>query len=1185
MKIKNFSILKQFIVTIILLFTIMIIGVVYTTNDTIEKNRKLKELTQLIHLADSISELLNETQKERGAGAGFIGSGGKKFASILEKQRKLTDEKIIIFKESFKNVNLPIILQKKTDISIGLLNKLPIIREKINNLKFSLIDELDFYTKIDNSLLEIVETYMDISKNFYLLKSIDSYTSFLRVKELVGLERGLMTAVISENKWEKGFYTKYISLMVNQKIYLDKSLSITDESIVKHYKKISKNEVFEKVKKIEKILKNNLDGDFGINSVDFYMLLTKKIDLLTEVDEKMNNYNFQLLNQKKYQIKKQLYTNVAVILFLLFIMFWLIYVAKKQIEKEVLYFLLNSQDNIIILNDGKKIESTNDAFFKFFDKFDSLKGFAKVHYCICDYFIKEEGYIYPFEDKNWVEYILENIDKEHKVKIEKNGKIFRFKILAKKIQNSEKFILTLTDITELEKEKEKIENLNIELNQYMDFIHKSSLVSKTDLDGVITFVNDKFCQTSGYIKKELLGKAHSLVRHPDTKKETFATLWETIKSGKIWKGEIKNRKKDGSAYYVKAMIAPIKDKDGEIKEYIAIRQNITKLVEAMEKAQEAEQAEMLFLSNMSHEIRTPLNGILGFTELLNRSVNIQGDERKYIETISSSGQTLLHIINDILDISKIKSGNIELEKKEFNLIKSLKETAELFKAKAKAKNINYKICIDLHLPLVVADEHRLKQIVANLIGNAIKFTPKEGKIIFCIEQISQLENYVKLKFSVKDSGIGIAKDKQKTIFKEFSQADNSVTREFGGTGLGLAISSKFVNVMGSELKIKSELEKGSEFYFEIDLQVSNKKIQLKDSISKLNAALFWRSRYLDNIQEILSKIINNIQKENDMNNLLNYDLIIVHKDDYDDSLFLLKDKLIIIGDTGDSISSIPEDFDSSDIFNILVEFLDKKTDVKSVITTSIENKYNAKVLIAEDNIVNQELLKALLDEIEIKYEIANDGVEAVGAFKKGKFDLIFMDVNMPNMSGVEAIEKIKEYEKQNNLKQTPTVMLTANSMQGDREKFLEIANDYLAKPIDSNELKRVLNRFLNQKNEIEEEKENTKLEKIEQFEYNKNDIAKSMGLPVVIFDKILKSFFDNIDEDMKQLQSDIQSGDMEKINASAHKVKGASSAIKLDRFSEIAQIIEENARQNINIDYKQFEELENILNNYKGNIK
>jgi PAS domain S-box-containing protein len=386
---------------------------------------------------------------------------------------------------------------------------------------------------------------------------------------------------------------------------------------------------------------------------------------------------------------------------------------------------------------------------------------------------------------------------------------------------------------------------------------------------------------------------------------------------------------------------------------ISFAQDITSIIEK-EEALQANKTKSVFLANMSHEIRTPLNAITGFIEILKENIKDEKN-REYLKIIESSSESLLNIIDDILDFSKIESGKLEIDKHPFEPKKEFKTITNLFDAKASKKNINLILDIDKNIPeVLISDPLRIKQVIANLISNAIKFTP-EGKKIFITIFYKNNQLFV----SVKDEGIGIAKDKQKHIFEAFSQEDSSTTRKYGGTGLGLAISSKLVELLGGKLKLKSEVGKGSEFYFSIPVEVG--KLEKKE----------------ENVSQNLEK---------------------------------LKGK---------------------------------------------------KILLVEDNQANQMFMKILLKKLGFVFDIANDGVEAVEKYKNNKYDFILMDENMPNMNGIEATKKILKYEKENNLKHTPIIALTANAIKGDRERFLEAGMDeYLTKPLNKNELMKIFSKFL-----------------------------------------------------------------------------------------------------------------------------
>ena len=613
----------------------------------------------------------------------------------------------------------------------------------------------------------------------------------------------------------------------------------------------------------------------------------------------------------------------------------------------------------------------------------------------------------------------------------------------------------------------KFKEVNELLNQYKNAVDELLIVSKTDPQGIITYVNDNFCNISGYSKEELIGKPHNIIRHPDMPKELFKDMWQTIKKGENWRGIIKNRKKDGSEYWVDTGIMPIKDYEGKIIEYIALRTDITEVVKAKERAQSAKKMKSMFLANMSHEIRTPLNAILGFTQLLEKNKNLDEETQKYLRIINSSANTLLKIINDILDLSKMESKNITFDNKEFNPNKVFFDIAYLFLAKAKEKNIDYKIEIDNLPECIKSDEDRLKQVLANLIGNAIKFTHENGKITLSIKVIQEDETKVKLKFSVKDSGIGISKEKQKEIFKAFSQADDSITRKFGGTGLGLTISSKIVKKLGGVIEINSIEGEQSEFYFSL-------------------------------------------------------------------------------------------------------EFEKCKTETEQTKKGEENIIYDLKVLVAEDDEFNQELIKAILSKWDINFDIVSNGEEAVNYVKNNNYDLILLDINMPKMSGIDALKEIKKSTN------TPVIAMTANAFRDDVKNYFDIGfDDYIAKPIKLEELQKIFSKYSKKlKNSSKKDNYFTLLE-------------NTFGFDSDVLTKLIDIYLKNVEQDLKELQKAIEDKNLDTVLNLSHKIKGSSLNMKLDKIAQIAFEMEKNARnKNKDFDYKKyFDELKYLLEAWKKDIK
>lgn len=369
-------------------------------------------------------------------------------------------------------------------------------------------------------------------------------------------------------------------------------------------------------------------------------------------------------------------------------------------------------------------------------------------------------------------------------------------------------IWTFEDISKQKEAELKIKQLSLAVEQ------SSNSVIITDTSGTIQYVNSAFTRTTGYTFDEAIGKNPSILKSGKTPKAVSKQMWEAISSGKEWSGQFINKKKNGELYEEHVVIAPIRNEHGEIKNFIATKENISELKEAHRQADLANQSKSAFLANMSHEIRTPMNLIFGMTELL-QGTELQPEQHKFLNRIQTAANNLLNLINDILDYSKIESGKLHFEQQVIvveRLFSDLKETLTLA---AEKKELDFHFIIENKSEIYpVGDQLRLHQVLLNLAGNAIKFT-EHGKVEVKVILRDLDEKLCIALFSVKDTGIGIRAEKQKHIFDSFSQANSTITREYGGTGLGLAISSRLIELMGGKIKLSSTPGLGSIFSFSL----------------------------------------------------------------------------------------------------------------------------------------------------------------------------------------------------------------------------------------------------------------------------------------------------------------------------------------------------------------------------------
>lgn len=357
--------------------------------------------------------------------------------------------------------------------------------------------------------------------------------------------------------------------------------------------------------------------------------------------------------------------------------------------------------------------------------------------------------------------------------------------------------------------------------------HSPVSILITDTSGAIEYVNPKFCRASGYSPEEVIGQNPRILKGPSPSPEFYKNLWDTILSGREWHGELHNRRKDGSLAWSMASISPIFDENGTISHFVGVREDIEQLkmlqeelanIAQLEKiarnrAEAATRTKSNFLACMSHEIRTLLNAILGMSDLLSEN-QLSEEQMKYLKVIRSAGETLQYLIEDILDLSKIEAGMLKLESVLFNIHDCIQQLIDIMSVKASAKGVILSSSYNQDVPeWLIGDSLRLRQILINLVGNAIKFTDSGGSVSLRVEPIQLSDTEIQIMFSVTDNGIGIAPEKQDTIFDNFTQADSTTTRSYGGTGLGLPISRHLVGMMGGEIGVKSAPGKGSCFHF------------------------------------------------------------------------------------------------------------------------------------------------------------------------------------------------------------------------------------------------------------------------------------------------------------------------------------------------------------------------------------
>ena len=606
--------------------------------------------------------------------------------------------------------------------------------------------------------------------------------------------------------------------------------------------------------------------------------------------------------------------------------------------------------------------------------------------------------------------------------------------------------------------------------------------------------------------------------------------------------------------------------------------------ESEEEALIANQTKSQFLANMSHEIRTPLNAIIGFSDILSNS-SLADKDREKASIISKSAKALLNIINDILDISKIESGKFEISKNGFDLRELLEQIVQLYTVSAMQKNIRLFYTMDENIPIhLVSDETKLKQVISNILSNAIKFTPQNGKVFFDIKLLNIKNHRAKIKFSIKDEGIGISLENQKRIFEPFSQADGSISRKFGGTGLGLAICLNIVKLLGSEIKLESVENKGSTFFFELDFEIQDIET-IDNSKFEYDFAICSKIEDPENIKEHLINTIKHfgrVHEGQDIEKCEKIDLIFCFGDPelyekLSNRKKHFKCKAVYVGNI-DKINNnnimkplmnyfLDVPILGSKISNIIKELKSNEESCEIIEEENIDKIYKGNVLVAEDNSNNQLLIKLILEKFGLNVTITQNGQIALDEYKKNNYDLVLMDINMPIMDGLTALKHIREYELTTNT-YTPVVALTANTLKGDKEKFIQSGMDYyLSKPIQNDELINILELCLN--------KENNLLVPINKI--NTELISQRLGISENIAQAISKRFLENIHKELAEFEIVVENADKKEISQKAHYLKNSCLNVCLDDISALLQELENNENLNLLDMQEKFQKIKKLI--------
>lgn len=780
-------------------------------------------------------------------------------------------------------------------------------------------------------------------------------------------------------------------------------------------------------------------------------------------------------------------------------------------ESEERYRIINegAMDAIIMIDARGKISNWNHAAEKMFGYTETEALTQNIHQLIAPERYREaysKGLMH-FEKTgqgNIINQIVE-VAARHKDGHELDVELS----VSKLFLNEQHYAVGMVrDITRRKKTEEKL----LKLVQAVEQSPESIII--TNINAEIEYLNETAIKTSGYTRAESIGQNPRILQSGYTPSATYKEMWQTLMQGKPWKGEFVNIDKKGNEYIEFAIIAPVRQSDGQVTHYLAVKEDITRkkqlareldqhryhlqelveqrtkqLEEAKEQAEFANLSKSRFLANMSHEIRTPMNAITGFIYLLlQENPTIQQSDR--LKKINDATQLLLSIINDILDLSKIEAGKLHLERTNFELYSVFGHVKSLLNEQVEAKGLALNVECDTTPVWLQGDSIRLHQALLNYVSNAIKFT-EQGRISLRVIKLEENDKEILLRFEVQDTGIGIAADKINTLFDAFMQADASTTREYGGTGLGLVITKRIAQLMGGDAGVESQLGKGSTFWFTARF--------------KLGLAPDCEER---------------LSQTNDAEMKLKY------------------------------------------------------------------HYRGVLILLVEDNAINSEVAVELLNSVNVMVDTAENGLEAINKVQHKHYDLVLMDVQMPEMDGLEATRIIRSFDI---YAQLPILAMTANVFADDRQACFDAGmNDLVSKPVVPDNLYAKLLKWL------PEQHINTNLKLLSQWSLKAGTTAGStrhfstlhaqlssmvgpgveVGLRNLNNDekaylRLLNQFSQLHRTDVNLLQQHLKCNQHKEVKQIAHTLKGAAGTLGLTVLQQAAQRLEVTVSIDIDDDKKQ----------------
>jgi PAS domain S-box-containing protein len=732
-----------------------------------------------------------------------------------------------------------------------------------------------------------------------------------------------------------------------------------------------------------------------------------------------------------------------------------------------------------------------------------------------------------------------------------------------------------------------------------------------DVTGAFLGCNQAFEKFKGFPPGFVLGKTVFDFDSPDFASRQHAVDLELL--GQSGYRTFEDRLKDGNGQMHDVIVtkATFGDSDGKARGIVGIWTDIserkqieTELQKAKQEAEAAARAKAMFLANMSHEIRTPMNGIMGMNGLL-LDTALTEEQRQFAEIVRSSANALLSVINDILDFSKIEAGKLDFENSDFDLQSMLDDMNDLLAIRAQEKGLEYLCCVDLSVPrLLRGDSGRLRQILTNLVGNAVKFT-SEGEIRIDAALVHETNSHATLRFTIKDTGIGIAAEKRDALFSPFVQADASTTRQYGGTGLGLAISRQLVALMGGEIGMDSTLGAGSTFWFTLALEKQPQKVDARakadikglrilvvddhatnrDLLMRLLTSWGCRGSAVDG-GEAAMKMLREAVASREPFRIAILDMAMPDMDGEmlgrrikeDERLaetqLVLLTSLVAHGDTAriheiGFAACISKPVRSARLFDLLLQIAGLKDGAVQIASPAlpmdsaaqVERRGKIRILLAEDNPTNQRVALHLLAKLGYKAHAVSNGREAIQALANGPYDLVLMDVQMPEMDGFEATGRIRAGEASMEKCNIPVIAMTAHAMKGDRDACIQAGmDDYVTKPVNPQGLAEAIRRQLPAVS-AECQSFIKPAASAGGDIFDKSGALDRLGGDEILLKEILGIFLEDAAHQMELLGLAADQGNTTAVCNRAHSLKGACGNIGACKMQEAAGEIEAAGRR------------------------